>query len=121
MAPLFWAMACTWLIDRAAVGFTGPVGRFLESRPMITVGRVSYGLYVYHMIIPFLLDAGFERMGWQPIAPGWNLIGLWVVLTFAAAMLSWQFYEMPINNLRRLMDAGGRPSGRVVPVVAVAG
>lgn len=76
-------------------------GRFpaqlLEARPLVAIGKVSYGIYLYHWPVFLVLDA--ERTG-LPQVP------LFVVRCLATAVLtvvSYQLIEQPIR-LRRLID-----------------
>lgn len=70
----------------------------LGNRPIVYVGKISYGIYLYHMYAGRLLD---------PIAPGWRKLPYPVVLTavFVMTMLvatvSWYLIEKPLNGLKR--------------------
>ena len=37
-----------WIVCKAATGFRGFVGSFLQARPIAYLGKISYGLYVFH-------------------------------------------------------------------------
>lgn len=68
----------------------------LRFRPLIWIGTVSYGLYLYHWIIYELLDTVFKfGRGYQD--PWWLDI-LKVALTFGAATVSWYLIELPISR-----------------------
>jgi peptidoglycan/LPS O-acetylase OafA/YrhL len=76
-------------------------GRWLAARPLAFVGRISYGLYVYHL--PLLLVARH----WFPEQPGawWmpaNLLVLagWAVVSVAVAAASYRLVEKPILALK---------------------
>lgn len=88
-----------WLVHRAATGFRGPFGRLLETRPMLLVGRISYGVYVFHFFAPPLA----ERLGLGTASTAGVVatIAACSLATFAAAMLSWNLYEKPLNDLKR--------------------
>ena len=105
-----FAFAFCWVVHRAAFRFRGRVGAALQSRPLTYVGRISYGIYVYHL---------FARAGLDAIAGSWlRSIGpgrqvLYFATAIGVASLSWRFYERPINRLkarfayRRPVAAGG--------------
>lgn len=64
------------------------------------VGKISYGLYLYHMIVFYFVQAAVWRL-----APT-HSESLWVRLmqaglAVAAAVMSWQLLEMPVNGLKR--------------------
>ncbi len=66
--------------------------RLLESQPLVWIGRLSYGLYLWHFPI-------FEKVGgWR--APGVLAIPVMFVLTFSVATLSFYFVETPFLRLK---------------------
>jgi peptidoglycan/LPS O-acetylase OafA/YrhL len=87
-----------WLVQSAARGFQGIVGQILESKPVIQVGKLSYGIYVYHLLI---LDIVYNALKVPRIAdPGWRFpISLAILLT--TAYLSWKLIEQPILRLKQ--------------------
>jgi peptidoglycan/LPS O-acetylase OafA/YrhL len=91
------SLLSAWLVGGAAVGFRGLAGRLLSSRPMIAVGRISYGLYVYHGFTPYLLGRyvpGFTAMDW-PLR-----FALLTSATGLIAVISWRFFERPLLQLK---------------------
>jgi peptidoglycan/LPS O-acetylase OafA/YrhL len=99
-----------WLIERAAVGFRGPLGRLLESRPLIGLGTISYGLYVIHNFAPVILWSLARRLD-LPRAPLSMLpvrIVLLSLITIALAWVSWQVMEQPIQRWKRLFPYRGK-------------
>jgi peptidoglycan/LPS O-acetylase OafA/YrhL len=95
------ALVFCWLVGCASLGFRGRAGRLLELAPLTYLGRISYGMYVLHNLIPVALAALAVRVGigyhdWG--APNFVVSGL---LTIALAALSWHFFEAPINRLKR--------------------
>jgi len=116
----FLDMIFGWVILNGAKGFKGCFGRFLQSSPMVYLGKISYGLYVFHNLTTYGLVFAVRDLH----APAWMLAVTWIrnlcvlVLTISAAAVSWHFYEKPLNDLKRFFpyDAPGR--GRQ-PVLAV--
>jgi peptidoglycan/LPS O-acetylase OafA/YrhL len=45
------ALFFAWLIDRTARGFKGFVGRIFELKPLLYIGKISYGMYLYHFFL----------------------------------------------------------------------
>ena len=94
----FLSIALVWLIASAAKGFSGPVGGILNWKPLIYIGKISYGVYLYHLFIPWGL---YEVLGLrQPENLVLNAI-LLMTTTLIVASLSWHFFEMPINGLKK--------------------
>ena len=92
-----------WLVASAAHGFRGAAGRLLSLAPIIAVGRISYGLYVYQGFTPYLLGRyvpGFVTM------PAPVRVALLVTVTALIAMASWRWLEQPFL---RLKPADARP------------
>jgi len=137
MAPEFWsalsdlgvALPAAWLVRRAAAGFTGAPGRWLGLAPLRYVGVISYGVYVYHYLLPevlpkvarvaghpHLLDPlgqGIHRTLWYPI--------FYTLATLGLASVSWYAFERPINRLKRYFEYGHRPLSPNPPAREPAG
>jgi peptidoglycan/LPS O-acetylase OafA/YrhL len=92
------AIAFCCLIFWAACGVGGPIGRFMESQPVLYVGKISYGLYVYH---PFMAALALWMLLQFGLAWRLPVAVLSVVLTIGIASVSWHFFEKPINDLKR--------------------
>ena len=60
---------------------------------------MSYGLYVYHYVVYFLLNDVLDRLGFRG-RPVWQ-DALKLGLTFLLAGLSWRFVERPILAIGR--------------------
>lgn len=93
-----------WIVFRAAGGFGGVVGRVLRSSPIAYLGKISYGLYVFHHFLTFVDFSGvLAALGlptpWAALVP--VRIALQFALTLALAMASWHLFESPLNNLKR--------------------
>jgi peptidoglycan/LPS O-acetylase OafA/YrhL len=103
MRQTFLDMFFGWLILNAASGFKGWLGRFLQLAPMVYLGKISYGLYVFHNLaiygLVFIIrdlhaPAALYDLGWL------RFLSL-LLLTVSAAAVSWHFFEKPLNDLKR--------------------
>ena len=114
----FLDMIFGWVILNGAKGFKGCFGRFLQSSPMVYLGKISYGLYVFHNLTMYGLVFAVRDLH----APAWLLAVTWIrnlcllVLTISAAAVSWHFYEKPLNDLKRYFPYN--PPARARPPVA---
>lgn len=97
------AVASIWLIGTAARGFKGPLGWFLQCAPMVYIGRISYGLYVIHMFVPYLLTWAFPSYGFDKYRT-WETLLIFLFTSIALASLSWYAYEAPLNKLKRYFE-----------------
>ncbi len=88
----------------------GPVHRVLAWRPLVAVGLVSYGLYLWHWPVFVFLDR--RRVGLD----GLPLLAVQLAVTAALTVASYHLVEQPIRQ-RRLPS---RPAlGLAVSAVAV--
>ncbi|GIU87398.1 MAG: hypothetical protein KatS3mg009_1913 [Acidimicrobiia bacterium] len=99
----------------AALGPSGPLVALLGSRPLVAIGRVSYGLYLFHWPVFLALDA--PRTGLD----GAHLLVLRLTVTVALAVCSYHLVECPIRYGR----VGRRPAvvlaaGAAVSLATVA-
>ena len=84
--PLF-----AWLVVAAASRMGGPFGRLLESRPLVYVGKISYGVYVFHAFALVL-----DRVGLRGAPPLARLVA-YSAFTLAVSALSWHLFEARIH------------------------
>ena len=73
----------------------GPVRAALSWRPLVGLGLISYGVYLYHWPIFVILDA--DRVGFD----GAPLVALRLAVTLGVSVLSYVLLEQPIRRTRR--------------------
>jgi peptidoglycan/LPS O-acetylase OafA/YrhL len=74
---------------------SGPVTATLSATPIRYIGKISYGLYLYHIPIFLLAEEHKIRLPFY-------LYGVGIlVLIFATAILSYEFVEKPILSFKR--------------------
>lgn len=98
-----------WLVVELARGGLGRVGRTLQSKPLIYLGKISYGLYVFHMFAPLIVDSVRAGLGWAGRLALPVQIVTYAGLTFTLAALSWHCFEAPINRLKRFFPYHREP------------
>jgi peptidoglycan/LPS O-acetylase OafA/YrhL len=109
----FAAFFFTWLIGRAARGFGGPVGVALESHPIRYLGKISYGLYLFHYLVPQTL----ARLH-VPEPHSWTIkFAFFSAVTIAIASVSWYAFEKPINGLKRFFAYSKRPGSFAIAAI----
>jgi len=103
----------TAIVAACSNGLGGRLGRLAELPPLLGLGRISYGVYLYH---PILLAYAVRAQPWIPLnvseqGPGRFLVA--GTATLAVASLSWVFFEKPLNGLKRYFPyvAPSRPRG----------
>jgi peptidoglycan/LPS O-acetylase OafA/YrhL len=97
------ALLGVWMVDRAAKGsFGGLFGSMLSCSPALFIGRISYGIYVYHFLM-------LGVTGWM-IQQGWIANQASVVfvvaltLTMVTSVISWYCMERPLVSLKARYD-----------------
>jgi peptidoglycan/LPS O-acetylase OafA/YrhL len=112
--PLF-AVASAALI--AGLQVPSATRSLLSLRPIVFVGQISYGLYVYHWPVFVVLTRARTDLATLPL----NVLRL--AVTFAIAVVSYYVVELPVRERRVLRDRRRALSGVAfsVPVVALLG
>ena len=102
---------CFFLIGKAVLGFEGPMKKFLEHPVSNYMGKISYGMYVYHNFV----YNHFHTQNDHPTLRVLRKVESWVpaldnsmafqlayffLLTTCISALSWHFIEKPINSLK---------------------
>jgi peptidoglycan/LPS O-acetylase OafA/YrhL len=101
--PLFTLIALFWasIISISALG-SSILSPLLRLRPIRQIGKVSYGLYMYHFPVYVLVDMFLPRLlgsGGQQLV-GMATPATKVGVTLVLALLSWHLLEEPILRLK---------------------
>jgi peptidoglycan/LPS O-acetylase OafA/YrhL len=95
----------------------GWVARALSVRPLVYVGTISYGVYVYHNLIPTVGRALEHRFGiWLRVldVQPWRFVFM-AGAAVGIAALSWRFLERPFNDLKRYAPYTPTPTPTLPP------
>jgi len=118
---LLFSMLSLKIIEGAIDGYKNGFGKFLENKVVLYLGRISYGIYLYHLLIPVVFwkiygftmhyvktsHAGFFLKHKKAISsfekvlvsPAAGFI-IYAVLVIIVASLSSKLLEKPINKLK---------------------
>ncbi|OSC42160.1 hypothetical protein B8W66_06045 [Mycobacterium decipiens] len=88
------AVAAVIVVAPVAMEQRGAVAAILAWRPLVWLGTISYGVYLWHW--PIFLVLNGERTGWS----GSALFAVRCAATLAAAAASWWLIEQPIRRWR---------------------
>lgn len=118
---LLFAMISLKIVEGTIAGYKSYFGKFLENKVVLYLGRISYGIYLYHLVVPVafwkLYDftygymrthhASFLARHQQGINRIENIIiseavcfFIYAVLVVAVAAISAVLIEKPINKLK---------------------
>ena len=90
--------------------------RFLEWAPLVFLGRISYGIYVYHFNVPGLLrDVLLPRLGLALPESDPMRFALYACVSVAIAAASFYAYERHFNRLKDRLGAGAAAPARQGP------
>ncbi len=88
------ALASAAVIAPIALDQNGVVARMLSVKPLVWLGAISYGVYLWHWPVFLLLNG--ERTGWS----GLELFVVRCAVTVLLAFASWWLVEQPIRRWR---------------------
>ncbi|MFC5408936.1 acyltransferase family protein [Larkinella bovis] len=94
-----------YVIVHASIGFRGIIGRILTHPALLYMGKISYGMYLYHMAVSGYLTGWVltKASRFSPVSlhtPWIHFVSSFVLLMIVAS-LSWFFIEKPVNHLKR--------------------
>jgi len=102
----FLAVACCGLIAVSSVGFGGWRAAVLDHPAIQHLGKLSYGLYLFHnlaplaagWIFPWLWNGNFEH------GVGFVIrLGVFALISWALAWLCWRLLEVPAQGVKARM------------------
>jgi peptidoglycan/LPS O-acetylase OafA/YrhL len=91
----------------------------LESQPLVYLGKISYGLYLYHGFVTWAMARVLHALHCEPRSSLVYFLPRASVTVFVAAV-SWHLIERPVSRLKR--SFGYAPEQSKQPrTVSVAG
>jgi peptidoglycan/LPS O-acetylase OafA/YrhL len=110
--PPWWIV--TFIYTTVGLGFTGMIGVLVYTRQPILqfvcgnrlvgfVGKISYGLYVYHFPLELMMEpryAAFREANGGPLLFLHEDRVAFVILTFGIAIASWHLIERPMLKVK---------------------
>jgi peptidoglycan/LPS O-acetylase OafA/YrhL len=110
------SICCFFIVASAVFGYSNKFGRLLELPFMRYIGKISYGIYLYHLVISALFAHYFNNylfIHFPPYFPQVLKYNLYVVdfplvfvITFLVSSLSYYLVERPFLQLKdRLFTA----------------
>lgn len=117
-AAIFFA----WMVYAASSGFSGIAGKILSAAPIVYLGRISYGIYVYHPLVAAVVRdrvRGFDLWSPRNIAVSSLILA---TLTVGVATISWYMLERPLNQLKNKFpyEPSEKPIGVPAPAPVIS-
>jgi peptidoglycan/LPS O-acetylase OafA/YrhL len=109
-----WGMAMVFvaLVAWGARGMGGLAGKALGWRPLVYIGKISYGIYIYHGFMAVVGPRVFGFLGLRAFYQQFDgLVN--TAMTILLASASWNFLEAPINRFKErfsYVGESGKPA-----------
>jgi len=104
------AIFLAWVLSVSLVGMKGRYARLLSWAPLVYLGKISYGIYVYHVFIIVLVSPLLVPLGMSEDHNAFGRIAILLVLTVTASSLSWHWLEQPFLAWKNAMKTSRRPA-----------
>ncbi len=103
------AVFLAWLVAVSIGGINGIWGRFLGWAPIVYIGRISYGIYVYHVFVIVAVSPMLATWGLSAEQHAYARIAALIAVTLALSSLSWHLLEQPFLAWKDAIKPRGAP------------
>ncbi|MFC1680738.1 acyltransferase family protein [Pseudomonadota bacterium] len=97
MLDLSWALVFGYIVYECDVGVRGRLGKVLEVRPLVWLGKISYGIYLYHLFVAYALA---PLLSSAQLGEFTSFLIL-TTMTVLVSTVSWYLIEKPANTLKK--------------------
>jgi len=105
-----------YLLIGSVHGWRGVIGQILSWNPLRYIGRISYGIFVYHLLLLFFCEPYLSRYGVGPDGAAWPWALLMLGVTILVSALSWHFIEQPTSKAaNRFWERKAKEAGKKTP------
>jgi peptidoglycan/LPS O-acetylase OafA/YrhL len=94
------------IVSYAAISRPSRIGCILSHSVLVYSGRISYGLYLYHMVVIIITADVLRRAGLMSIYGTPLYILIVTLFSVGIAAVSWHFFELPIQAAKRFFPYG---------------
>lgn len=105
LAPLSWSVGLCWTIYYCLTEPASLLSRLLSSRPLVCLGRLTYSLTLVQFLV-FFYFAGTTR-GTSVFSFAGYVHRTEVCIALGAALALTLLFDLPIQNVKRLLDQYG--------------
>ena len=100
-----FSLCCFYFVGIAALGnYKGKIKLFLENPLVLYTGKISYGLYIFHNFVPYLMNIFAKKYNIAALlyikSHLFTSFIFYTLITFIIATLSWHIIEYPISKLK---------------------
>jgi peptidoglycan/LPS O-acetylase OafA/YrhL len=109
------AVFLAWVLAASISGMNERYARILSWAPLVYLGKISYGVYVYHVFIIILVSPLLVPYGMSEDHNALGRIAVLLGLTVVMSSLSWHWLEQPFMAWKKSMTAGQKRTPAPVP------
>jgi len=106
LPEIFEGIVAAVLVWGCVKGFRGPLGKFFASSPLRFIGQISYGIFIYHLVLFFFTEPFLDARGIGPKSSPvvWSVVMFG--LTFLVSVASWFWLEKPaVRAAKRFIES----------------
>lgn len=85
-----------WILLMTIQGWPGGAGKFFSWRPLVYLGKISYGIYVFHVMAHVILRPWLDGVGLTMDDRLHTRAIILCIASIGAASLSYRFLELPL-------------------------
>jgi peptidoglycan/LPS O-acetylase OafA/YrhL len=100
------AVFLAWVLAASLTGMSARYARVLSWTPLVYLGKISYGIYVYHVLIIVLVSPLLATCGMSEEHNAFGRIAALLALTLVVSSLSWHWIEQPFLAWKKAMASG---------------
>ncbi|MCE0522125.1 MAG: acyltransferase [Methylacidiphilales bacterium] len=100
------AVFLAWALSTALVGVKGRYARILSWMPLVYLGRISYGVYVYHVFVIIIFSPLLVPYGLTEDHYAFARIAVLLLLTLVISSFSWHYVEKPFLAWKKALAPG---------------
>lgn len=112
--PELWAGKCWYLFTGLGMIFSSLIFlvyhqskyndnklliKLLNLKPLTFTGKISYGLYMWHMLCFHITGIVFNKLGFSKSGPLWFMVA--IVTSYIVAIISFYYFEIHFLKLKR--------------------
>ncbi|HEY0257601.1 MAG TPA: acyltransferase [Candidatus Methylacidiphilales bacterium] len=104
------AVFLAWVLAASLKGMKERYARMLSWAPLVYLGKISYGMYVYHVFIIILVSPLLVPYGLSEAHNAYGRIAILLALTVMLSSFSWHWIEQPFLAWKKALAPGRRPA-----------
>jgi len=107
-----------WLLTASLTGMKGRYVLLLSWLPLVYLGRISYGIYVYHVFVIIIVSPLLLPFGLSEDHDAFARLAVLFMITVALASLSWHYLEQPFLTWKAALGSARKKAPLAEPAPA---